>query len=171
MTKTNKVFGIGLSRTGTTSLNKALEILGYSSRHYPEDMNVFEKIDAGTDITVAIKYRHLDKKYPGSKFILTERRWFEWIKSMKKHYDKHPAETRGKFVLKIRTATWGTIRFNPIKLTYRYLKHNMEVKRYFKHRKDNLLVLRITDGEGWEKLCPFLRKKIPNTPFPKLNVS
>jgi 3'(2'), 5'-bisphosphate nucleotidase len=34
-----------------------------------------------------------------------------------------------------------------------------------------LLVLDITAGEGWEKLCPFLGKPIPDIPFPKANVT
>ncbi|MCZ6834530.1 MAG: hypothetical protein O7G85_02035, partial [Planctomycetota bacterium] len=34
----NKVFGIGLSRTGTRSLNEALTILGIPSCHWPTDV-------------------------------------------------------------------------------------------------------------------------------------
>ncbi|HEV8715109.1 MAG TPA: sulfotransferase [Candidatus Binatia bacterium] len=30
----SKIFGLGLSRTGTTSLTEALEILGFSTIHY-----------------------------------------------------------------------------------------------------------------------------------------
>ena len=30
-----KIFGIGLSKTGTTSLAHALELLGYKTRDYP----------------------------------------------------------------------------------------------------------------------------------------
>ena len=30
--------------------------------------------------------------------------------------------------------------------------------------------MNICDGDGWEVLCPFLGKDIPNVPFPKLNV-
>ena len=33
--KSNKIFGIGMPKTGTCSLNKALQILGYRSFHYP----------------------------------------------------------------------------------------------------------------------------------------
>jgi Sulfotransferase domain len=28
----------------------------------------------------------------------------------------------------------------------------------------------ITNGDGWDKLCPFLGLDIPDTPFPKSNV-
>ena len=31
---------------------------------------------------------------------------------------------------------------------------------------EDLLIIDITKGEGWEKLCLFLNKEIPNTEFP-----
>ncbi|NIQ13131.1 MAG: hypothetical protein GTO02_01590, partial [Candidatus Dadabacteria bacterium] len=79
-----KIFGIGLSRTGTTSLNKALEILGYKSIHWPSNNQILTDIcdgrfkwdilqtyDALTDIHGAAFYREFDKEYLNSKFILT----------------------------------------------------------------------------------------------------
>ena len=44
------------------------------------------------------------------------------------------------------------------------------VKEYFRNRPDDLLVMNICGGEGWEVLCLFLNKPIPSVPFPKLNV-
>lgn len=34
----NKIFGIGLSKTGTTSLHYALEILGFKAIHFPDNL-------------------------------------------------------------------------------------------------------------------------------------
>jgi hypothetical protein len=34
-------------------------------------------------------------------------------------------------------------------------RHDREVMEYFKNREEDLLVLDIAAGEGWEKLCPF----------------
>jgi hypothetical protein len=31
--------------------------------------------------------------------------------------------------------------------------------------------MNICDGEGWEKLCSFLNKPIPDVPFPKENIT
>jgi 3'(2'), 5'-bisphosphate nucleotidase len=42
---------------------------------------------------------------------------------------------------------------------------------YFKDRPQDLLVIDVTAGEGWEKLCPFLGKPTPDIPFPKANVT
>jgi hypothetical protein len=65
-----KVFGIGLSKTGTTSLSAALAILGYRSKHFPKDED-FARYDAFSDITVAMKFKTLDRFFPGSQFIYT----------------------------------------------------------------------------------------------------
>ncbi len=50
----------------------------------------------------------------------------------------------------------------------KYNQHNEEVRKYFKG-KDNFIELCFENGDGWEKLCAFLGKDIPNTPFPNLN--
>lgn len=45
--------------------------------------------------------------------------------------------------------------------------HNKKIKRVVP--KDQLLVMRIEDG--WEPLCKFLGKPVPNEPFPRENDS
>jgi hypothetical protein len=47
-----------------------------------------------------------------------------------------------------------------------YFRHVDQVTRYFKGRDGDLLVLDISEGEGWEKLCPFLGKPNPGVAFP-----
>jgi hypothetical protein len=93
---TGKVFGIGLSRTATRSLNRALEALGYRSVHLPRDRKTYEELSSGiytlsilarydgiTDITAAPFYARFDEAYPGSKFILTTREKSSWMESMR----------------------------------------------------------------------------------------
>lgn len=53
----------------------------------------------------------------------------------------------------------------------RYERHNREVMEYFKDRSEQLLVLNITAGEGWTKLCPFLNEQIPSISFPCANIA
>ena len=48
--------------------------------------------------------------------------------------------------------------------------HYSERKKYFKNRPNDLLVMNICSGEGWEVLCPFLNKPIPNVSFSKENI-
>ena len=162
----NKVFGIGLSKTGIMSLNKALEILRYSSRPYPQDLNIFDKIDAGTDITVASEYKYLDEKYPSSKFILTIRDCGTWLPSIIKHHKRRPPHKMREFVLVTRKKVWGSIDPTEKQMVIAYEKHLSDVKSHFSSRPNDLLVLNIINGEGWEKLCPFLNKKILNENFP-----
>ncbi|KAK4497712.1 hypothetical protein PRZ48_010365 [Zasmidium cellare] len=46
-----------------------------------------------------------------------------------------------------------------------YLEHNQHIKDIVP--KENLLTYR--PGDGWEPLCRFLGKDVPDTPFPKAN--
>ena len=50
-----------------------------------------------------------------------------------------------------------------------YDEHNKQVIAYFKDKPSQLLVMNITEGDGWEKLCKFLNKPIPNKAFPHKN--
>ena len=54
-----KIFGIGLSKTGTSSLSEALEILGYSTVHFPRSLSEIAYYDAATDSTVAGRRRDI----------------------------------------------------------------------------------------------------------------
>jgi hypothetical protein len=51
----------------------------------------------------------------------------------------------------------------------RYEQHNQEVIDYFRDRPDDLLILDLAKGDGWEQLCAFLGADIPNEPFPHAN--
>jgi len=52
----------------------------------------------------------------------------------------------------------------------RYENYNKRAIEHFKERTDKLLVMNIIDGDGWDKLCNFLNKPIPNKPFPHKNI-
>lgn len=173
-----KVFGIGLSRTGTTSLNKALNILGIKSIHGPHDpttkaeyragqysLTILKEYDAITDIPMSVFFPHMDQLFPGSKFILTVRDVGWWLNSMEQHYKAVP---RGEWKEFIRAATYGCIEFNPDRYAYVYERHLEFVKQYFKDRND-LLIIDICGGPKWEPLCQFLSKPVPDQVFPHLN--
>ena len=71
-----KILGIGLSRTGTTSLHLAMGMLGYRSIHCPRlDRlgEILEHYQAAVDTPIACSFRELDLCYPDSLFILTIR--------------------------------------------------------------------------------------------------
>jgi hypothetical protein len=50
-----------------------------------------------------------------------------------------------------------------------YEEHSRQVKEYFRKRPDDLLILRVAEGEGWETLCRFLDKPVPTASFPHRN--
>lgn len=181
-TKINKIFGIGLSRTGTSSLNQALISLGFKSVHYPPINHLFdvmEKYDAATDTTVAVKYKQLDRKYPNSKFILTTRDIGEWLRSCKWFFSREKAKKnaqrrKGKPLLSnqqmfIRRYLYGNEFFNEELYREGFLLFHKDVQLYFKNRPDDLLVMNIGKGDGFNMLCPFLGKPTIKRPFPHLH--
>jgi len=170
--KNIKIFGIGLSRTGTSSLTYALRILGYKACHFPRDLNTsLEEYDALTDTPIARDYKRLDVLYPGSKFILTVRDIPSWLKSMEKHFMLHPASTKEKWIQQLRLDLYQTIDFDSALLEKSYIVHLETVKNYFKNRDSDLLIMNINDGDGWKTICPFLSKPIPTINFPKINTT
>ncbi|HEY2989803.1 MAG TPA: sulfotransferase [Candidatus Binatia bacterium] len=166
-----KIFGVGLSKTGTTSLHHAFKALGFSSTHFPKIPQAFagrfrcvDDYDAASDISVVPYYPQFDAVYPGSKFILTVRKIDDWLASMETWWRRERKPT--EYMIRVRLAVFGIHTFNPDRLKYVYEKHVADVGEYFKDRPGDLLTLNICAGEGWEKLCPFLSRPIPDADFP-----
>lgn len=183
-----KIFGIGLSRTGTRSLTSALQIIGFDVTHYPMDSLTFYELanarydlailddyDGVTDITVAPYYAQLDKRYPGSKFILTIREQESWLRSCRNHWWGRKAfaetstpqeETHMKIRRLLRAAVYGCYTFNAERFAYVYEQHVKNVLEYFADRPNDLLVLDVCAGEHWDPVCEFLSRPVPAHPFP-----
>lgn len=171
-----KVFGIGFHKTATTSLKRALEDLGYrvtgpNGRNDPDpaatalDMcrNLSRQFDAFQDNPWPLFYREMDELHPSSKFVLTVRPAEEWIRSVTTHFGERDTP--------MRQWIYGVGHPAGHEATYvgRYERHNREVVEYFAERPDDLVVMRITEGDGWPVLCPFLGLEPPPTPFPRVN--
>ncbi len=184
---TTKVFGLGLSKTGTTSLGEALNLLGIKTIHYPCDKQTYQELSSGNynltisktyqgivDTPVATYYAQLDKIFPGSKFILTVREIESWLQSAKKHREvlgrrKGISPDRERFHDFIRAAVYGTLQFNEDRYRYVYETHTQNVLHYFENRPNDFLVMDICGGERWEKLCSFLDMPPVDVPFPHAN--
>ena len=166
-------WGIGMPRTGTKSFVRALEILGYTDvRHNPQ-FEELATIRAGADHGVTIFYKYLDGRYPGSKFVLTTREFDDWLPSLEwvldyVRLDKITGPIR-EVTIMARMLLLETLEFDRDKAIAAYDRHHADVKRYFADRPDDLLEMRIADGDGWEKLCPFLGVEIPDVEFPRTN--
>ncbi|NOQ16180.1 MAG: hypothetical protein GQ581_03900 [Methyloprofundus sp.] len=178
-----KVFGIGLSKTGTSSLASALELLGYNVKdclgvsQYSKgniasiDKGALSRYDALTDTPIPSFYQELDNEFPDAKFILTIRDMDSWLKSCKKQFNQKSADLQSEAQHALFFDLYGTTVFDEDKFKQGYIDFTDKVKAYFKDRSDDLLILNVINGEGWEKLCPFLDKPTPTIPFPKSNVT
>jgi len=165
---TGKIWGVGLFRTGTSSLTRALRELGYDIVHpprpalLPEMLEEIKDTNGANDSPIAYQYKELDKIFPDSKWILTTRHLDTWLKSVEYFlsviYDSGEDD-------EIRTLLYGSRKFDKEKYTKAWIKHHAEVEEYFKDRE--LLVMNMDEGGfNWENLCNFLGKEIPNTPYP-----
>lgn len=190
--ETAKVFGIGFHKTGTSSLHQALKILGYRAIHgdprfgppYGDEgrsliqqlqqgdyqLPTLEQYGAFTDNPYFSIWKELDRHYPGSKFILTIRDEADWLRSCVDYYrDKRIRPMRQWMFGENADPSSGEKAQQAWLEAYR--RHNADITDHFKHRPDDLLVMNIIKGEGWEKLCPFLKLPQPGQSFPAANIT
>lgn len=181
-----KIFCIGLNKTGTTSLHEAFRVLGIWSVHFACARGNIKKIirrnqAAGRPLLKGIEkfqaysdwnarstnhlFALLDEQYPGSKFILNTRDLEAWIRSREKHVMRSPnleqkrEEHPDSYWYGLNREYW---------IAERNELHEA-VFAHFRDRPDDLLVMDVPGGDGWDKLCPFLGIPIPDTPFPRQN--
>lgn len=176
-----KIFGIGLNKTGTVSLHRALERLGYASMHWGGEaayLDVLRAIDDGVPVlsylpdveaysdieTLSLNFDLADEQYPGSRFIVTTRDLGSWLDSRRRHVEKNVVrKAQGDYTgsyLEVDLDGWRQ----------QWVDHHRRVAGHFRHRPDDLLVMNVTAGDGWELLAPFLGHPIPLEPFPRENV-
>jgi hypothetical protein len=163
----SKIFGIGLSKTGTTSLTSALILLGYNAIHYPptpELYDAIEQCDAATDTSVACRFRELDRRFPGSKFILTVRNIDDWLISARHHFVGRIC--RFDWELEVRRAIYGVTEWNHEEFRSAYFRHLSSVRSYFANRPADLLEFDLVGCHDWKALCAFLQVPAPTIPFP-----
>ena len=198
-----RALGIGLSKTGTTTLSEAFGILGlkcldYDSKRLNEilagrdldpDFRIYDDVDAATDIPTALFYEELLLAYPGCKAILTIRDPDAWYRSVVSHYNERfpirrpslkdrllaqfkigagKSEIRyHEFRTNMRNLVFGSVHASEFLYKKRFIEHNLLAQ--LRIPADRLLVMDITAGDGWDKLCPFLDLPVPTTPFPFRN--
>ncbi|TAM96045.1 MAG: hypothetical protein EPN40_09640 [Rhodanobacteraceae bacterium] len=175
-----KIIGIGLNKTGTTTLGACLKIWGLSHLAFsesafdlwqrneiPELLEMAEAFESFEDWPWPLVYRPFDEKFPGSKFILTLRSSADiWFASLCKHADR-TGPTR------FREAIYGYAMPHDHKDRHIqiYEDHLAAVRSYFAHRPGDLLEVCWENGDGWEELARFLGYRTPTVPFPHMNRS
>lgn len=165
-----KIVGIGLHRTGTRSISKALKTFGYRSLHGGPGLNLalvndkidtdfFDEYDAVFDGFCCLKYQTLDSCYDNLKFIYTTRNIDSWLGSCKHRYSGY-VETI------TRKAVFGDFTFDKKIWKDTYNRHHDRVMKFFEGREQDLLVMDIEEDNKWKKLCEFFGHKIPKGHFP-----
>ena len=169
-----KVFGVGLCKTGTSSLSSALKVLGWKNTlHqdplftpflYPEGRYDISRryrdpnIQAAVDIPTALYVGELVQAFPDAKFILTVRDETAWLQSFRKHRQSlyyRFAEHLPYRLKVLYTMAFGTIDdSNPDIWLQRYNEHAEYVMAVVP--ASNLLVLDVTARDAMATLCYFL---------------
>lgn len=168
------VFGVGINRTGTTSLAAALDRLGFPCMHSPGWLNdhihylckddplrdLRDRYQAFVEHPLPYYFRQLNRWYPNARFILTVRDEDDWLESRKRRFepDGLSRDMPKYYSLRKHARRW-------------FRDHNKAVKEYFAHKSDRLLVIDICGGDGWEPLCGFLGVPVPDESFPCENAT
>ena len=186
-----KVFGIGMFKTGTTTLEHCLKILGMRHVDYQTDHIYFNGKSQGflqrnlDKIIVDYDYDNLSNEEMDTiKKVVNNYDAFSdhpWMWCFKKCYELYPDS---KFILTVRkdSQTVANSDRNFWKMNgaserdmpddsefiHRYETHNAIVREFFKD-KNNYIELCWENGDDWNKLCKFLNIEIPSLPFPHAN--
>lgn len=156
-----KVVCCGLPKTGTKTMVKALDVLGYRAMHSPKiTRNIFRKfkkynIEAIAGTIAVHQWKMLYDKYPKAKFILVTKS--TWATRLLEKFKK-------------KSNFYGCISRDINVLQKFYEDHNNEIREFFKDKKDQFLEMSVVDGDGWDKLCNFLGVKKPKIKFPHVKV-
>ncbi|MCZ6785204.1 MAG: hypothetical protein O7G30_18040, partial [Proteobacteria bacterium] len=187
MSQDTRVFGIGMNKTGTSSLGRCLRALGITPVPSQYDIKTADLIDPilldgnyepalgfarsyrgfeDRPWNVWDMYRRLDERYPESLFVLTVRDVDKWWRSVQRWLTVVKPNIRERYMLHLRAESFTREDF-----VRGYEAYNREVGAYFEDgRADRLLVIDFAEGRGWEPLCAFLDRPVPaDRPFPHVN--
>jgi len=190
---TLKVIGAGYGRTGTKSLQDALEMLGFGPcyhmvevfKHQAWDLwyeaskdpahadwaTIFKGYNATVDWPNATYYRELADAYPDAKVILTERDPDEWFDSTQAtifaQMPTAPGAPDGfpRMVSKVVCELFDYRMHDRDHCISVFKAHNAKVREVIP--AERLLVYHVS--QGWGPLCAFLGVPEPTEGMPKVN--
>lgn len=166
----DKVFCIGFQKTGTTSIGKSLEILGfknatysdkiyqdyYKNRKFDKIINYTARFDSADDIpwSKPDMIPRLYNEFPNSKFIYLERDVESWKVSYRNWHLKHLGSPVPSLDKKLAE----------------FMDHKKFVYNFFKDKPAHqFLVLDVKDELGFLKLANFVGKKTTRKKLPHYN--
>ena len=166
-----RYFGLGLSRTGTVSLYVAFRRLGFINvGHYlhPEAWNKLDDYVFVNDLPVPARFEELDKRYPGSRFIYNYRPVDSWLVSCKRMEQR--LLNQGPYydwMEQYNVEMYGAPYYDECLWRAAHAKHHEHVLDYFRQRPEDLLLMDITQGDGYKQLIPWIGWN--NVRFPHAN--
>jgi hypothetical protein len=174
----NKLFIIGLPRTGTTSISVAL-LEHFRVSHTGYTKRAFELADVISDCPCFSDYQQLDELFPNSKFVYLQRHLEQWLPSIQMLLNKMlPSLNSLNYVNPILKRSFSqTFDLNNVErplekshLTMCYQRHEQGVIDYFQGR-DCLLNMNIIQPESLSQLLDFLNIAYSSEEyFPHLNI-
>ncbi len=182
MSKPHKVFGIGLNKTGTSSLKGALVTLGYNhcalrgqmthkffNNSFGQIFDTVAEYDAFEDWPWPLMYRQVFEKYgETARYALTRRSSPEaWLESLKAHtLVTNPNNNPRKKIFGFDYPDGAEAQHIAF-----YENHLLEVRKYFAQQNAAHVLCEVCweEGDGWQKICGFLKEPMPDTPFPHIN--
>ncbi|KAI9268303.1 P-loop containing nucleoside triphosphate hydrolase protein [Phascolomyces articulosus] len=144
---------------------------------------VYTGFNAAVDWPTSSFIKQLLEKYPKAKVLLTRRDPDDWYRSVKNtifHYaqqtDIFPdADDPNSYYQRLRKMAHTIIMDGAFGNPEQFLDEEATKAKFVAHNKwveeyvpaDQLLVMEL--GEGWERLCQFLNKPVPDVPYPRSN--
>ena len=188
-----KIVGSGLGRTGTKSMQTALNMLGFGPCHHmvevfmhPESMalwvraskgedvwdEIFKDYSSAVDYPTAAYWREIAAKYPDAKVLHTTRDPDQWYDSASSTImspsspatQMQPGSLQAEFFASVVGGLREHVEDRAWMTDY-FRRHDAEVKAAFP--PERLLVYQV--GSGWEPLCKFLGVPVPDAPYPSEN--
>jgi hypothetical protein len=171
------IFGVGLNKTGTTTLGDAAEILGLRRLGAGEEANRLHRAWKKGDVDLLrqaapnydvledwpwpLAYREMAESFPDATFVLTRRRSVDaWLVSQAKQIESHGVHG---WIYGIEKGEDPMVKLGPF-----YEKHLRDVRQYFAGT-DRMIELCWEEGDGWPELCRFIGVAEPDVPFPHSN--
>lgn len=191
-----QVIGLGVGRTGTYSLKLAINRLGFGPCHHMEEVlhhmpeqvplwseavagrpdwgAIYEGYESAVDWPTAGFARELFAAYPSARYVLTHRSPESWADSFSATIykllagrDEAPPETRPWLEMAegVISKTGFPDGLDRDGLIRGFEAHIERVRSVIP--AEQLLVFQVK--EGWEPLCEFLDKPVPEESFPRTN--
>ena len=198
--KIMKFICVGMQKTGTKSIAKALRHLGFTVFDWEEQVfdfldhwvdifqngakldvkRVYQNADAVVDLPATFFWEEILEAFPDCKVILSERDEDSWVKSLKNHLEI--LETMKSRIVSILSPTRSKVQY--IADCHRQaLLGSLNPKstcvfrkryRIHNHRVKSIvspdMLLVYNVKQGWKPMCDFLGCEVPTVAFPHENI-